>query len=332
MKKTRILIPALAMIAFSTAASIAGSVAWFTASRTVNVNAGTYAVVKTSANLDCVATAGIGTTASVVSDIQTISLGNNVLTDGSFDHKTGTIYQPNEAGDAIDTTVRDETKIKGEVTLAEAKTTPALLERGQVTDGKVYTAVTFHLQFTIKFGGASGDYGLFLDCYNNASPAHTGSTFTTTGTAYTAKGFRMAFYPTGTGEHGRATVFADLQDDGTWNHDGKDDTDPVKKIRYISDKDEFEGTDYVASEYDLINSVYNTQLPEGSVITETQAQNRPDYLGYFAYAPNQSVNLNLDVVCWFEGTDPEIVNRSTADEYQSVTADLHFEAVKLKAA
>ena len=333
MKKTRILIPALAMIAFSTAASIAGSVAWFTASRTVNVNAGTYAVVKTSANLDCVATAGIGTTASVVSDIQTISLGNNVLTDGSFNQKAGTIYQPNEAGDGIDTTVRDETKIKGEVTLAEAKETPALLERGQVTDGKVYTAVTFHLQFTIKFGGASGDYGLFLDCYNNDSPAHTGSTFTTTGTAYTAKGFRMAFYPTATsGEHGRATVFADLQDGGTWNHDKDTETPEVNKIRYVASSSNFVGTDYAASDYDLINSVYNTQLPEGSVITEAQAQNRPDYLGYFAYAPNQSVNLNLDVVCWFEGTDPEIVNRSTADEYQSVAADLHFEAVKLKAA
>ena len=63
MKKTRILIPAMAMIAFSTAASIAGSVAWFTANRQTSVNAGTYAVVKTTANLECEVTGVLGTTA-----------------------------------------------------------------------------------------------------------------------------------------------------------------------------------------------------------------------------------------------------------------------------
>ena len=51
MKKTRIIAPALAIIAFSTAASIAGSVAWFTASRQVTINAGSYAVVKTNSDL-----------------------------------------------------------------------------------------------------------------------------------------------------------------------------------------------------------------------------------------------------------------------------------------
>lgn len=338
MKKTRILIPALAMIAFSTAASIAGSVAWFTASRTATVNAGTYAVVKTSANLKCVASAGVGTTASVVSDIQTISLGKNVLTDGSFNHKTGMIYQPNEAGDAIDTTARPTDKIRGEVALSEvtgegADTT--LLERGLVNagtanEGKVYSAVTFHLEFTIEYGGASGEYGLFLDCYNSADPAHTGSSFTTSdATDYTAKGFRMAFYPTAeSGENGRATVFADLQDGGTWDHDKNAETAAVNKIRYVAGRTNFVGTDYAAGDYDLINSAYNTALPAASTVTRTNAANRPDYLGYFAYAANTSVKLNLEVVCWFEGTDPEIVNRAEEEEYQSVVASLQFEAVK----
>ena len=51
MKKSRIVIPALAMIAFSMAASITGAVAWFTATRTATVTSGAYAVVKTSSNL-----------------------------------------------------------------------------------------------------------------------------------------------------------------------------------------------------------------------------------------------------------------------------------------
>lgn len=331
MKKTKVLIPALALIAFSTVASIAGSVAWFTASRQVTVNAGTYTVVKTSANLECEATAGIGTSASVVSNIQTISLGSNVLTDGSFDHKTGTIYQPNEGGTAIDTTAREgEGKIRGEIPLSEA--TAALLERGDVAGGKVYSAVTFHLEFTVEFGGASGDYGLFLDTFNSADPAHAGSNFEVTGTPYTAKGFRMAFFPTDTvNEHGRATVFADLEDNGTWDHDGdgsgEGTTPQVNKIRYVAGRSDFDGTDYESTDYDLIHAGYNVAVPTAPV-AKTACSTRPDYLGYFAYEANTEKTLNFDVVCWFEGTDPEIVNRAEEEEYQAVVATLKFEAVK----
>ena len=50
MKKSRIIVPALALIALSTVASITGTVAWFTASRSVQINAGNFAITKTSAN------------------------------------------------------------------------------------------------------------------------------------------------------------------------------------------------------------------------------------------------------------------------------------------
>ena len=61
MKKSKIIVPALAIIAFSTAASIAGSVAWFTASRTVSISGGEYSVVKLTSDLKCTLTAGVGT-------------------------------------------------------------------------------------------------------------------------------------------------------------------------------------------------------------------------------------------------------------------------------
>ena len=44
------------------------------------------------------------------------------------------------------------------------------------------------------------------------------------------------------------------------------------------------------------------------------------------------VTLNYTVVAWFEGTDPEIINRTLEAEYQAVTAYLVFDAVKLNAA
>ena len=103
MKKSKIIVPALALIAFSMAASITGSVAWFTANRTATINAGTYVVVKTSANLEFTLTGGIGTEVDTNSDNtiltqttpQTGSAVGNKLTDGSFDHVGKMIYTPN---------------------------------------------------------------------------------------------------------------------------------------------------------------------------------------------------------------------------------------------
>ena len=173
MKKSKIIVPAIAMIAFSTAASIAGSVAWFTASRQVDINAGTYTVVKTTTNLTTKLTGGIGTSASgnVVS-VPTTTL----LTDASFDYDNQKIYAPKADGSAIDSTK----------TVELASATAENLKRETLTSGAVvYSAVTWDIEFVLGFGATAGDYGLYLD------EAH--SSFVGTGSEnYTAKGFRIA--------------------------------------------------------------------------------------------------------------------------------------------
>ncbi len=308
MKKSRIIIPALAMIAFSVAASIAGTVAWFTASRTAQINAGTYAVVKTSAELKCVLSNGVGTT---VSD-STVSLNGNLLSDGSFSHKSSKVYTPNSEGTALDPT-------KGEIPLNDEQLATKLVRGTTGTPAKtIYTAVTFNMSFTVTFGALEGDIGLYLD--NTAGK----SSFTVDGgaAAVTAKGFRMAIVPNGTAPSGsltRATVFADLQE--------------FAKCHYIGGTSDtfLTGTAYTASEYDLIDSAYNTALPT-SATDRDEATARPDYLGMFKYTANSQVTLNYTVVAWFEGTDENIINRATAEEYQSVVAKLNFEAINLKAA
>jgi hypothetical protein len=145
----------------------------------------------------------------------------------------------------------------------------------------------------------------------------------------------MGFYPSGSGEHGRATVLADLQDSTeTWDHDGDGErVDPaptpvVNAIRYVASTTNFEGTDYVAAASEFNAQTHDDALPTGTP-TKTEAGARPDYLGYFGFVANDEVTLTFTVVCWFEGTDPEIVNRATTAEYQSVAASLHFEAIKL---
>ena len=304
MKKSKIIVPALAMIAFSTAASIAGSVAWFTASRQVNFDAGEYSVVKLTSNLDCVVTGGVGTT--VDTDTNTVTF-NGLLTDGSFNHKTKTFYKPTADGKHIS----NETYVLG------ASGWQTGLVRGTANAKTVYTAATFEISFTVNFGSGAPDLALFL---NNEGQANT--KVTTTGTVFTASGFRMAFIPGSVmqnGSTGRSTVLADLQDFGN--------------CKYVSGTSDaaYLGTAYEADDHDLIDQNFVTAVPSSPVYRDNLAS-RVDYLGTICpptSTETHDTTVSYTVVCWFEGTDPNVKNRANANEYQTVQADLVFDAVDI---
>ena len=305
MKKSKIIVPALAMIAFSTAASIAGSVAWFTASRTVTINAGDYSVVKINSDLKYSLAGGAGTTVS----------GNNVsfngkLSDGSFNHLAEKIYTPATDGKSI---VKE--------TALSANDLQDQMYRKKAGDGvtNIYTAATFDITFTIDFGAGDSDKALYLDCSSLEKSA-----FTYTGTLATAAGFRMAFIPKGTAPTGSSQykkVFAPLQ--------------AKANCKYVAGLDNWAGTEY--GDGVVIDSAFwgaHGALPdptaEGQTIAKMTTQ-RLDCLGVF-HRQNDSipeVNLAYTVVCWFDGNDPEIVNRASLSEYQTVSSKLVFEAVDL---
>ncbi len=313
MKKTRIIIPALAMIAFSVAASITGTVAWFTANRTAQIEAGSFTVVKTSSNLDVTLAPGVGTT--VDNDADTVTV-NNKMSDGSVQHlSTPTIYTPAESGTELAAT-------NGSVAVSAASESNML--RGiDEDDQNIYTAVTYQMSFTLTFGASQKDVGLYLDCTANHSRFEVTGPASTKSTPSTAKGFRMAFIPNASAD-ANARVFADLQTAANCKHlDGSITSGWAAGNNYGG----------VAYDGDLIDSAYSTALPTSG--TRSQYQSRPDYLGTFEYADadaNHQVTLSFYVVCWFEGTDPEIVNREHDDDYQTVASYLHFEAKDLPAA
>ena len=333
MKKSKIIIPALALIAFSTAASIAGSVAWFTASRQATITAGTFAVVKTNANLEYSMEAGVATSIDNTSGTQTVVLGNNKLTDGSVNHKTGKAYTPNAAGDGL------ITGDKQEITLTQSVATlEPLLERNTLASGKVYTAATFDVTFTVSFGALVKDMGLYLDAAQ--------SSFTVAGegtpTPLTAKGFRVAFIqlqtPT-TGSEIIPTVFAGLQNKETEIPDDpetpEDEHATITNCKYVANTTNFAGTGYTTTDYDLVDKTFKDDESARVLPTELtprdEALNRPDRIGLFKFSAGNTVTLKYRVVCWYEGTDPEIHNRASNDEYQGVNAVLAFSAIDLAA-
>ena len=299
MKKTKIIAPALAIIAFSTAASIAGSVAWFTASRQVTINAGSYAVVKTNSDLSYSMTAGCGTNVNVSTNSVTF---DGLLTHGSMNHTTKNVYTPSADGKSI----AKETALGANDFVAQMTVTT-------IGTKTVYTAATFKVTFSVNFGQGEKDKGLYL---NNTAGQ---SDFTVTGTPVTATGFRMAFVPDTdtTGSTQYAKVFADLQ--------------AQANCKYVAGLDNYVGTEYTT---DLIDSSYDAALPTDST-TRADATSRPDCLGIFkAPAANESpiVSLTYYVVAWFDGTDPNIVNQDDPEKYQTVASKLVFDAVDINAA
>lgn len=325
MKKTRIIVPGMAVIAFSTAAAIAGSVAWFTASRTVTIDAGSYAVVKTTANLEAKLFDGVGT--SVTENSVTF---NDRLTDASFNHLQGKIIEPNSngtgVGEVLTLSSYDLTTSAGVASLAGD------VERGTVSVGSgstavtktVYSIATFDIEFSMNFGAnweSAKDVGLYLDNTTASGATHAKSYFSTSGTPVTATGFRMAFYSTDSAANKR--VFADLQTDvQDLDEDGIDD----HACMYVADETNFEGTTYTD---DLIDFTWDQALPTAST-TRADAVARPDLLAIFEPAQD-AVKIRFTVVCWFEGTDPNVVDQDLIANYQQVAASLVFEAVDLNA-
>ena len=326
MKKSKIIIPALALIAFSVAASVTGAVAWFTASRTATISAGSYAVVKTSAELSANVTSGIGTSV----ENSTVSF-DSVLTDASFNHKQDKrlVITPNEAGTGLKMapgkTASDPDAYDGAGVISLADATPTNMKRGETGDNPaktIYTIATFDIEFKISFGAVAGDVGLYLD--NGAGK--TSVTVNGGASPVTATGFRMAFVQKGSltdGSQVKNTVLADLQ--------------TSTNCKYVAGATDttLAGTAYAANDYDLIDSAYNAALPtiesgtELDPMTRAKQTNRPDFLGFFKYKAASEVKLSYTVVCWFEGTDPNIVNQDDPAKYQKVLANLSFEAINL---
>lgn len=152
-KKSKIIIPAMGLILLSTAASISGSVAWFTANRTAKFNAGDFAVVNTKGNLQFELVEGLGTDISAGA---VTNETNKTLTDASFDHISNDhyIFAPDETG----------YKVGKKVPLASA-TLDDVVATGiqRDTEGKIFSAFSWTVNFKLTVpSSATKDIGLFF--------------------------------------------------------------------------------------------------------------------------------------------------------------------------
>ena len=324
MKKSKLIVPALAIIAFSTAASITGTVAWFTANRQVTIKAGNYTVVKTSADLDCQLVEGFQTTVNA-QDAKQINVAEGAkLTHASFDHDANSkkFTVPNADGNAI----------ARAVTLADAATL-GNTSTGLVADetNKIYYAFTYTMNVSIYYGAvAAPKYGLFID--PSASAFRTNPGEQTEPEDKTSKGFRMAFIPNVSASSTTAIpltrVWADKQTSTNATYIASPVANDVldTTVQGHHAPSSYTGQTLLSS----TTPAANNAVPADNAVAEAALDGTyANCLGSFAYAANSKVTLSFTVVCWFEGTDPEIVSRATADEYQTVGVTLTLKAVQL---
>ena len=315
MKKSKIIIPALGMLLLSTAASVTGTVAWFTSMQTGSAEITSFAVTKTGGTLETELVPGNGTelngsatTGSIVLKGTVSTAGDTtddaILTHGSYDHTQDSIWKPN---DALDT-----------FTKAERPTTGTgyqwTVDGTSGAAGKIYYAVSWTINFNYTFSADTRDVYLYFD-----GSAGGSSTFTYTkadGTAVasgngvlnTYKGFRLAMVGT------KKVIWAPG-------------TSTVADEQYQSGGTDADVTAYgthntYVSTGSLIDAAGYAHIKSGTLSTPTE---RADYLGTFQFSNANSTTkvCTLAVVCvaWYEGNDSNVVDTAELDK---VSAALGF--------
>ena len=359
MKKSKIIVPALGLLLLSTAASVSGSVAWFTANRVYGFTAGQFAVVNTKDNLNCTLGNGFGTTTS--NNEVSVTSGYK-LTDASFDH-TDTdlpIIIPNTEGD----------KVASKVNLANiGSQTPRATN--------TYSAFSWTGTFEVTFGAtADNDVGLFFDVadpqtyvntmYKVGSKLPSGSALAAgadvtsywldpacqgdhatgsavdDGTKYykpvsddtTAKGYRIAIIPTNipTNSLGLTKVWAENQTSAKSNFvDGLDVDDALAGTAYSKTTTQNDGAGTTITERDVTGdavAVISSDVADqaltvpSSTTAKSAALGMKNYLGFFKASANATVALTFTFVAWYEGTDENISNSAKA--YDTVAVGMQF--------
>ncbi len=305
LKKSAVVIPALAMIAVTAAASVSGTVAWFTAAKTVTATAGSFKASYNDGNLSVTASSWMATTnklgsgaaldqtiLSIPAEGKDVTVQEGVtFTDASYDLATDTLYSDmvEDDGSKPDT--------------FESKGASAEENNQWVSDpaNKVVYGIVWNYTFTYKFGAdIANKYDLMFSPTNSSLTASTD----------TGAGLRIALVGDGfdNGTNQNAVVFANE------NYD----TSATNHISGVGGQK----TDY--------SSLYVASGSSDEALNDAVShKDKKGYLGTFVpTTANRDVQMNVRVVAWFEGTDNHVVSTQALS---AVSATLGFKAVKAEA-
>ena len=308
-KKSKIIVPALALITTTTVASVTGTVAWFTANRTATVTASTFKSTAQNSSLKVSTEALVGTSnaTSTAATEASISIDGS-LTHGSYNAQAitsssqGELYVADFGGD--DTVV---TGYSSKGTLGYAKTNASgttteqhstwAAEVSSDSDKKIWYAVAWKMTFKVEgTTSLSTTSSLFFD--------PTATKFTdSVDKGQTLQGLRIALMTSS-----KFTVVGGLEGASNEKH--------VKETWTKSASDSNAST-HTASFATGIYHKYGEEVTKAVDASADTLQGHACYLGDI----DATDGLEVTAVAWFEGEDNSIVKDKTMS---NVTAALSF--------
>lgn len=268
MKKSKIILPAVALLTISTVAAASSTVAWFTAGRSVTVSGSTVAVYNPESSLKVTlgAVTDSGSTVDNTAGAQRINLPTH-MRDGSVNASTGKIYRRD---------IVDENKYY------EAKYTEdkAIITGTDATD--IYRATSWTMTFKMD-AGATDSYAILLDTKVKSTVANE------EGTAY--KSFRIAFVADG--NVAIYAPFVETAGEDTYNY-VKSLTGTTAEIQSYKENVIDLKAEKQASQ--ITSTAADALKPTNGLIGTIPAKNG-----------NAGAGLVVTCYAWFEGEDPNCV-------------------------
>lgn len=303
MKKSKILIPAFAVLALSVGASVTGTVAWFTASRSQSFNS-TFSVTDVNGDLDIDLTGNKNAGTSLNDDQKIVVDGS--LTHGSFDAKNDEANPANlyvaslsnnpNAGETEPKFIVDRYNGLGTIPEKPANTQDANINSkwlaGADKTGNIWYGVSWEAKVTLGESAISGTNHLFVDF----------NTSTATNPTKANVGFRLAIM----GNDGAdAIVLANGTNALNKHVTGEKNTDNQGKF-----------TKWHTFGENVAKAMDEQTLKE--------FKGNAGYISEFKTSAEGKYEINLKFVAWFEGEDTAVVSGNTVAE--AVSATLSFYA------
>ena len=321
----------MALITATTAASVTGTVAWFTATRTATVVADSFVTSKVDSTLNVTVTADSNSgTAAVTGNNAAVSIPGK-LTHGSYNaqaNNAGHLYVADVNGETSPATVTGysdfgtlsnaQTNGTAPTEAAYSKWNASVDTKNAVSDNHVWYAVAWSMEFTITNSSSLAENSaLFFD------PTFT--TFTdaaTTDGTKTIQGLRIALMTTS-----KYVVVGGLATNGTEKEQhvvfAWDSTTETKATSASDHVGHFNTTgDNAETHY----YKYGDALAKAIDSTSTTLEAHNGYLGAFSTSTKK---ITVTAVAWFEGEDSSIVKDNVMSQ---VSVSLSFYSRKIKTA
>lgn len=303
MNKSKILIPAFAVLALSVGASVTGTVAWFTADRTAQFGT-SFSVADIDGNL----TVALEANDRAGTKIENTNIAvDGKLTHGSYNAKgntsEGRLYVANISNDPDTNTAHvdsytDLGSVPEKSGNVENPTSSAWQAGVDTKDGnkKVWYGVSFKATFTLGESGYKGKNFLFVD-FKKCTASET--------TAEDAnKGFTVAI--TGFSDRTNPIVIG---------------ADANKK--HVTGTDAKNTADYTDVEYHTFGQDVEKAQDEQSTAA---LKSLPGYIGEFPTAEGDTKNkIAVTFIAWFEGENSNVVSGKGTD-LKAIAANFAFYA------